>query len=133
MSATCIPCQPLPRPEIRRIWKEYQLEPRTRFNTRVTSVKRKPGTGEHIKDDPAHSQSSWIINNGEDGEFDAVIVTVGTCGEPNMVKMKGMPGWKDEKKSTHEEKIERSKSPDGASAKANSVASERDRISFGGI
>ena len=91
MSATCISCQPLPRPEIRRIWKEYQLEPRTRFNTRVTSVKRKPGTGEHIKDDPAHSQSKWIINSGEDGEFDAVVVTVGTCGQPMRIKFPGMP------------------------------------------
>ena len=123
--------------EISRIHHEYSLEQHTRYNTPVKSIRRaqrsgKPSNSEQGNDwNPA--ESKWIVNDGEDGEFDAVIVTVGTCGEPNMVKMKGMPGWKDEKKSTHEEKIERSKSPDGASAKANSVASERDRISFGGI
>jgi len=26
--------------------------------------------------------SRWIINDGSDGIFDAVIVTVGTCGVP---------------------------------------------------
>lgn len=77
--------------EIRRIWKEYQLGPRTRFKTLVTSVKRVPGTAEHIKDDPAHSQSKWTINSGEDGEFDAVVVTVGTCGIPMRIDFPGLP------------------------------------------
>lgn len=27
-------------------------------------------------------RSKWLINDGEDGEFDAVICTVGTCGKP---------------------------------------------------
>lgn len=78
-------------PEITRIWKECQLEPRTRFKTPVTSIKRVPGTGEHIKDDPAASQSRWIVNNGEDGEFDAVVVTVGSCGAPQRIAFPGLP------------------------------------------
>ena len=77
--------------EIRRIWKEYQLEPRTRFNTPVTSVHRVEGTGEHLQEDPSGSQSKWIVNDGEDGEFDAVVVTVGTCGEPKRIKFPGLP------------------------------------------
>jgi len=28
------------------------------------------------------TRSKWLINDGEDGEFDAVICTVGTCGKP---------------------------------------------------
>ncbi|KAH9895874.1 FAD/NAD-P-binding domain-containing protein [Cubamyces lactineus] len=77
--------------EIRRIWKEYRLEPRTRFNTPVKSVKRVKGTGEHLQEDPSGSQSRWIINDGEDGEFDAVVATVGTCGEPMRINFPGLP------------------------------------------
>ncbi|KAF4622539.1 hypothetical protein D9613_009188 [Agrocybe pediades] len=77
--------------EVRRIWKEYQLAPRTRFNTPVTSVKRdSPPKGEsEWKDDP--DRSRWIINDGREGVFDAVIVTIGTCGEPNWIQLPGMP------------------------------------------
>ncbi|KAI9058979.1 FAD/NAD-P-binding domain-containing protein [Trametes sanguinea] len=77
--------------EIRRIWKEYQLEPRTRFNTSVKSVRRVEGTGQHLQDDPSGDQSRWIINDGEDGEFDAVVVTVGTCGQPMRIGFPGLP------------------------------------------
>ncbi|EJF62066.1 FAD/NAD(P)-binding domain-containing protein [Dichomitus squalens LYAD-421 SS1] len=79
--------------EIRRIWKEYQLEPRTRFNTPVTSVKRVPGTGTRLSDPSSDDEgrSRWLINDGADGEFDAVVVTVGTCGKPNRIGFPGLP------------------------------------------
>ncbi|TFK56995.1 FAD/NAD(P)-binding domain-containing protein [Heliocybe sulcata] len=79
--------------EIRRVWKEYQLEPRTRFNTPVTSVKRATKESANSDDlDPKHQgHARWIINDGEDGPFDAVIVTVGTCGKPQKVGFPGMP------------------------------------------
>ncbi|KAF9222244.1 FAD/NAD(P)-binding domain-containing protein [Gyrodon lividus] len=75
--------------EIKRIWKEYRLEERTRFNTRVTKVVRV----ERKDMDKAHvlSSSLWHINDGEDGPFDAIIVTVGTCGEASWVPFEGMP------------------------------------------
>ncbi|KAI0703404.1 hypothetical protein BC835DRAFT_1410684 [Cytidiella melzeri] len=88
--------------EIHRIHDEYALDQRTRFNTPVTSIKRKEGSGKPSNSESDTASSKWIVNDGEDGEFDAVIVTVGTCGEPNMVQMKGMPGWKDEKKRKQE-------------------------------
>lgn len=66
--------------EIRRIWKEYHLEPRTRFETVVTSVKKSGGP-----------ESKWTINDGAEGAFDAVIVTVGTCGKPKWIDLDGMP------------------------------------------
>ncbi|KAJ7773005.1 FAD/NAD(P)-binding domain-containing protein [Mycena maculata] len=63
--------------EITRIWKEYHLEPRTRFETPVTSVRK---VGGH-----------WLVNDGSEGPFDAVIVTVGTCGKPQWIHLEGMP------------------------------------------
>ncbi|KAJ7722759.1 FAD/NAD(P)-binding domain-containing protein [Mycena olivaceomarginata] len=68
--------------EISRIWKEYQLEPRTRFETPVTSVKRIES------EDGSHK---WRINDGEEEPFDAVVVTIGTCGKPKWIHLDGMP------------------------------------------
>ncbi|KAJ7681745.1 FAD/NAD(P)-binding domain-containing protein [Mycena rosella] len=67
--------------EITRIWKEYQLEPRTRFETPVTSVKKNGESG----------ASKWTINDGAEGQFDAIIVTIGTCGKPKWIHLDGMP------------------------------------------
>ncbi|KAJ6502033.1 FAD/NAD(P)-binding domain-containing protein [Mycena sanguinolenta] len=68
--------------EISRIWKEYQLEPRTRFETPVTSVKRvEHESGSH----------KWQINDGAEEPFDAIIVTIGTCGKPKWIHLDGMP------------------------------------------
>ncbi|CAA7269404.1 unnamed protein product [Cyclocybe aegerita] len=77
--------------EVKRIWKEYHLDIRTRFETKVTSVKRVPCPEDESEwaDDP--NRSRWIINDGQEGVFDAVIVTIGTCGDPNWIKLPGMP------------------------------------------
>ncbi|EIW74200.1 flavin-binding monooxygenase-like protein [Coniophora puteana RWD-64-598 SS2] len=69
--------------QVDKVWKEYRLRERTRLNTPVTKVERKPRLEPH-GGDTSHSQ--WIINNGEDGPFDAIIVTIGTCGEANWAK-----------------------------------------------
>ncbi|EKM51088.1 uncharacterized protein PHACADRAFT_212988 [Phanerochaete carnosa HHB-10118-sp] len=87
--------------EIERIWTEYQLEDRTRFDTRVTSVRRVAG-GEGGEEKRARSK--WLVNDRADGEFDAVIVTIGTCGEPNMVQFPGMPGYKPKEHAKNEQK-----------------------------
>ncbi|KAF7363919.1 hypothetical protein MSAN_01050000 [Mycena sanguinolenta] len=68
--------------EITRIWKEYQLEPRTRFETPVTSVKR-------VEDESGSHK--WQINDGAEEPFDAVIVNIGTCGKPKWIHLDGMP------------------------------------------
>ncbi|EPS96966.1 FAD/NAD-binding domain-containing protein [Fomitopsis schrenkii] len=67
--------------EIRRIWKEYHLEPRTRLSTRVTSVRR-ASVAEDDADPRQQGHARWLVNDGTDGVFDAVVVTVGTCGAP---------------------------------------------------
>ncbi|KAI9058978.1 FAD/NAD-P-binding domain-containing protein [Trametes sanguinea] len=77
--------------EVRRIWKEYHLESRTRFNTRVSLIRRVKGTGPSSQGDALRgSRSRWIINDGEDGIFDAVVATVGTCGMPMRVDFPGL-------------------------------------------
>lgn len=50
---------------------------------------RAPDEDSKAGNDP--SRSRWIINGGEDGIFDAVIVTVGTCGKPKWIHFEGMP------------------------------------------
>jgi NADPH-dependent 2,4-dienoyl-CoA reductase/sulfur reductase-like enzyme len=65
----------------------------------VTSVRRADShdsgrQSDAPKSDTDPSQgghSRWIVNNGEDGVFDAVIVTVGTCGAPRWIGFEGIP------------------------------------------
>ncbi|TEB35157.1 FAD/NAD-P-binding domain-containing protein [Coprinellus micaceus] len=76
--------------EITGVWKEYDLESRTRFGTKVTKVDKAEAPKGGWETDP--DRSRWVVNGGEDGVFDAVIVTVGTCGKPNWIKLPGMPG-----------------------------------------
>jgi hypothetical protein len=33
----------------------------------------------------------WQVNDGAEGEFDAVLVTIGTCGKPKWIYLDGMP------------------------------------------
>ena len=75
--------------EITDVWKEYDLESRTRFGTKVTKAVKAEVPKGGWETDP--DRSRWIVNDGEDGVFDAVIVTVGTCGKPNWIKLPGMP------------------------------------------
>ena len=91
--------------EVERVWKEYKLEPRTRFNTPVRSVRRAGGSG-IAPDGSGQNRSKWIVNEGDDGLFDAVIVTVGTCGEPKMVQFEGMPGSHVQEKQEQNEQRE---------------------------
>ncbi|KAI6011823.1 FAD/NAD(P)-binding domain-containing protein [Pisolithus marmoratus] len=78
--------------EIEKVWKEYRLEERTRLNTPVRQVRRVKRVSPddecqaHIR-----SPSQWYINAGEDGPFDALIVAIGTSGEPMWVGFEEMP------------------------------------------
>ncbi|KAF8881591.1 hypothetical protein BD779DRAFT_1545656 [Infundibulicybe gibba] len=71
--------------QITKIWEEYHLESRTRFDTHVTSVRRATAEGAD------KGRARWVVNDGRDGIFDAVIVTIGTCGPPKWIKLDGMP------------------------------------------
>ncbi|KAK5117788.1 hypothetical protein LTR85_008763 [Meristemomyces frigidus] len=55
--------------EVTRIWKQYHLDEKTKFDTKVEKV---------YKDD----QGRWIINDPSNGRYDGVIAAIGTCGDP---------------------------------------------------
>jgi len=42
-------------------------------------------------DESTDKRSRWIVNDESEGIFDAIIVTVGTCGKPMYVPFPGMP------------------------------------------
>lgn len=66
------PSQKQIREQIVALWKRYDLERRTVFDTKVTSVKKR-------------KDGQWIINNDESfGHFDGVVAAVGVCGDPQM-------------------------------------------------
>ncbi|OJD18183.1 hypothetical protein AJ78_01796 [Emergomyces pasteurianus Ep9510] len=68
------PTQSQIKNQIIKIWKNYDLERRTVFNTLIKSI------DSHNKD------GKWVINNSEAkyGTFDGVIAAVGSCGDPKM-------------------------------------------------
>ncbi|PLW27587.1 hypothetical protein PCANC_19883 [Puccinia coronata f. sp. avenae] len=67
--------------ELQKIWNDYRLSSRTRFNFTVQRVTRQQAS----KDQP----SKWTINDGVDGVFDGLVVAVGTCGPPERIDFAG--------------------------------------------
>ncbi|KAL5501120.1 hypothetical protein ACEPAH_9507 [Sanghuangporus vaninii] len=85
--------------EIRRIWKEYKLDGRSKLKTEVVKVERVSGTGPRSKEDKSKEldkplpRSQWLVytsgSDQPDGPFDAVVCTIGTCGDPLRVHFDG--------------------------------------------
>lgn len=72
------------------IWIKYGLDKRTRFNTKIESVRRhssstKPEDGGHAR---------WVINGEEDTVYDGLVVSTGTCGEPKRMDLPGQEKFK---------------------------------------
>lgn len=67
--------------QVRKLWERYGLEPRTKFSTRVTSVR-------------SDGNDRWIINDVSNGKFDGVIAAIGSCGDPKMVTIPGQDKFK---------------------------------------
>lgn len=86
--------------QIRKLWKDYQLEDKTYFNTKVEKV---------YKD----KQGRWIINDPSKGRFDGVIAAIGTCGDPKIPHLPGQENFKGE--------IYHSSRLDGVNAKGKKV------------
>ena len=63
------------------------------FKIKVTSVRKVAATEGAGGDDP--DRSHWVINDDTDNVFDAVIVAIGTCGDPNWITLPGMPDPKE--------------------------------------
>lgn len=71
--------------EVTRIWRMYHLQSRTRFNYTVSKVER------NLRSD---GKTEWIVDDGKDGIFDALIVATGTCGIPRTLKTPGIDIFK---------------------------------------
>lgn len=77
--------------QIHKVWTEYHLVERTRLSTKVTSIRRH----EELSTDPREfGHARWVVNDGEDGVFDAVFAPVGSCGAPNMIKLRDQDMYK---------------------------------------
>eukprot|EP01117_Protostelium_nocturnum_P015667 TRINITY_DN6095_c0_g1_i2.p1 TRINITY_DN6095_c0_g1~~TRINITY_DN6095_c0_g1_i2.p1 ORF type:complete len:480 (-),score=174.90 TRINITY_DN6095_c0_g1_i2:108-1547(-) len=74
---------------VKRIWKKYRLQNKTRFATKVAKLERK-----NKENDDDISPSRWYINDDESEHFDAVIVAIGTCGKPQFAKVEGLDNFK---------------------------------------
>lgn len=72
--------------QIKRVWEKYELQKRTRFGYRVTKVQRDPDSS---TDTRKGGHGRWIINDGKEGIFDAVVCALGTCGAPKMIDIEG--------------------------------------------
>ncbi|KAF8172281.1 FAD/NAD-P-binding domain-containing protein [Pholiota molesta] len=77
--------------------KAFPLRDEIIGETKVTSAKRMTNSS-GWEDDPERSR--WIINDNESEIFDAIIVNIGTCGDPNWIKLPGMPDNAGKKYST---------------------------------
>ncbi|KAI9815203.1 MAG: hypothetical protein M1832_005538 [Thelocarpon impressellum] len=86
--------------QITELWKRYGLEARTKFNTRVTSVRQ-------------DEKKRWIINDPSHGRFDGVMAAIGACGEAKMPHIPGQQKFKGE--------IHHSSQLDGKNAKGKKV------------
>ncbi|KAF4119386.1 Flavin-binding monooxygenase-like, partial [Geosmithia morbida] len=69
--------------QVRKIWKTYGLDRKTRFGFKVSKVYQ-------------DERGRWIINDISNGRFDGLIAAVGTCGDPKMPSMPGMDKFKGE-------------------------------------
>lgn len=69
--------------QVTKIWKTYGLEEKTRFETKVESVRQ-------------DSKGRWIVNDGADGKFDGIIAAIGSCGDPKMANLPGQDKFKGE-------------------------------------
>lgn len=65
----------------RKVWDTYQLGEHARFNTPVTKVER------YVDSDASDGPSRWIINGNKSEVFDGLVVALGTCGDPNMIRL----------------------------------------------
>lgn len=64
--------------QVRRLWERYNLQPKTRFNKKITKVSQ-------------DAKGRWIINGDKsNGTFEGLIAAVGTCGAPQMPEIDGL-------------------------------------------
>lgn len=55
--------------QLRQLWERYNLEEKTRFNTKIDKVYQ-------------DEKGRWVLNDPSNGRFDGLVAAVGTCGDP---------------------------------------------------
>ena len=69
--------------QITELWKRYRLQERTKFNTRVISVRQ-------------NHKGKWIINGDASEHFEGIIAAIGSCGENKMPHLPNQEAFKGE-------------------------------------
>lgn len=78
---------------IHRVADLYHLRPSLRLSTPVRRVSRHV----ELSTDPRNQgHARWVINDGADGVFDAVVGSIGSCGQPKLIELKGNRAFKGE-------------------------------------
>lgn len=63
--------------QLRQLWERYNLEEKTRFNTKIDKVYQ-------------DEKGRWVLNDPSNGRFDGLVAAVGTCGDPKRPHIPGM-------------------------------------------
>ncbi|GAA6012592.1 hypothetical protein JCM10207_009050 [Rhodosporidiobolus poonsookiae] len=77
--------------QIRGVWERYDLQAKTRFGHKVKKVQRDPDSS---TDPREGGHGRWILDDGKEGIFDAVIVAIGTCGDPKSIELDGQDSFR---------------------------------------
>ncbi|MCO5566069.1 hypothetical protein L7F22_019745 [Adiantum nelumboides] len=75
---------------VKMIWKKYDLQKRTRFNTKIDSVTRHSSS----TDPKEGGHARWIINGEQNVVYDGLVVSTGTCGEPKKMDLPNQDRFK---------------------------------------
>ena len=69
--------------QITQLWKKYNLQEKTKFNTRVISVEQ-------------DRSGRWVINGNTEECYDGVMAAIGSCGDPKMPHIQNQEAFKGE-------------------------------------
>jgi len=62
--------------QVEKVWKQYELQDKTKFDCRVESVR-------------SDGNDRWIVNDISNGKFDGIVAAVGSCGDPKVPHIPG--------------------------------------------
>jgi len=67
--------------QVEKVWKQYGLEDKTKFDYRVESVR-------------SDGSDRWIVNDISNGKFDGIVAAIGSCGDAKMPHIPGQEKFK---------------------------------------
>ncbi|KAK7741768.1 hypothetical protein SLS53_004832 [Cytospora paraplurivora] len=63
--------------QLRQLWEKYNLDEKTKFNTKIEKVYQ-------------DEKGRWVLNDPSNGRFDGLVAAVGTCGAPKRPHIPGV-------------------------------------------